>query len=158
MYYFVKVCVKNILKKGHKHGKVCQPETLVFLETIHKLYFNVLNPGILFKSMINNYNFFDFIAYYWRNKCFNMHLSTFFWIASRESTCYNSTKLSYKYMKIQHQLKLLYFQVDDDLMCMDMVSTFHYLVIIYQSFNVKMFWKIWKTNQFRQYFSSIFYI
>jgi hypothetical protein len=43
-------------------------------------------------------------------------------------------------MKIQHKLELLYFQVDEDLLCMDMVSTFHYLVIIYQkSFNVKVF-------------------
>jgi hypothetical protein len=45
-------------------------------------------------------------------------------------------------MKVQHQLELLYFQVDEDLVCMDMISTFHYLVIIYQSFNVKVFWKI----------------
>jgi len=36
-------------------------------------------------------------------------------------------------------IKLLYFQVDKDLVCVDMVSTFHYLVIIYQSFNVKLF-------------------
>jgi len=36
-------------------------------------------------------------------------------------------------------IKLLYSQVDKDLVCMDMVSTFHYLVIIYQSFNVKLF-------------------
>jgi hypothetical protein len=42
-------------------------------------------------------------------------------------------------MKIQHQLKLLYFQVDEDLVCMDMVSNFHHIIIIYQSFNVKIF-------------------
>jgi hypothetical protein len=47
----------------HKHGKICRSETLAsFLESIHKMYFNVLNLGILFKSMINNYKFFDFIA------------------------------------------------------------------------------------------------
>jgi hypothetical protein len=28
----------------HNHGKVCQPKILVFLESIHKIYFNVLNP------------------------------------------------------------------------------------------------------------------
>jgi hypothetical protein len=29
---------------GHKHNKVCQLETLaIFLENIHKVYFNVLN-------------------------------------------------------------------------------------------------------------------
>jgi hypothetical protein len=44
-------------------------------------------------------------------------------------------------MKVQHQLELLYFQVDEELMCMDMISTFHYLVIIYQSFNIKVSWK-----------------
>ncbi len=45
-------------------------------------------------------------------------------------------------MKIKHQLELLYFQVDGGLMCMDIISTFHILVINYQSFNVKFFWKI----------------
>jgi hypothetical protein len=60
--------------------------------------------------------------------------------------------------KVQHQLKLLYFQVDEDPMCIDMISTFHYLVIIYQSFNLKVSWKIWKINQFKTYFSSIFLI
>jgi hypothetical protein len=42
-------------------------------------------------------------------------------------------------MKVRHQLKLLYFQVDKGLMCMDIVSTFHIIIIIYQSFNVKIF-------------------
>jgi len=45
-------------------------------------------------------------------------------------------------MKIKHQLELLYLQVDEGLVYMDIVSTFHILVIIYQSFNVKIFWKI----------------
>jgi hypothetical protein len=45
-------------------------------------------------------------------------------------------------MKAKHQLKLLYFQVDKALVYMDIVSTFHIIVIIYQSFNVKVFWKI----------------
>jgi hypothetical protein len=45
-------------------------------------------------------------------------------------------------MKTKHQLDLLYFQVDEGLMRMDIVSTFHIIVIIYQSFNVKIFWKI----------------
>jgi hypothetical protein len=94
---------KIFQKYGHKHGK-CQLKTLVFLESINNVYFNVLNLGILFKSMINSYNFFDFIAYYWKRKCFNMHLNIYIWNASRESTCYNSAKLNYKYMKVQHQL------------------------------------------------------
>jgi hypothetical protein len=42
-------------------------------------------------------------------------------------------------MKIKHQLELLYFQVDEGLVCMDIISTFDILVIIYQSFNVKVF-------------------
>jgi hypothetical protein len=42
-------------------------------------------------------------------------------------------------MKVKHQLELLYFQ---GLMCMDIVLTFYILIIIYQSFNVKIFWKI----------------
>jgi len=37
-------------------------DTYFFLEKIHKLYFNVLNPWVSFKSMINDYKFFDFIA------------------------------------------------------------------------------------------------
>jgi hypothetical protein len=45
-------------------------------------------------------------------------------------------------MKVKHQLKLLYFQVDEGLMCMDIISTFHIIVINYQSFNVKLLWKI----------------
>jgi hypothetical protein len=42
--------------------------------------------------------------------------------------------MNYKSMKVQHQLELLYFQANEDLVCMDMISTFHYLIIIYQSF------------------------
>jgi hypothetical protein len=34
----------------------------VFFENVDKVYFNLLNPYILFKLMINNYKFFDFIA------------------------------------------------------------------------------------------------
>jgi hypothetical protein len=44
-------------------------------------------------------------------------------------------------MKVKHELKLLYFQVDEGLVCMDIVSTFHIIVIIYQNFNVKICWK-----------------
>jgi hypothetical protein len=65
-----------------------------------------------------------------------------FWNVNTESTCHNYENLNYKYMKIKHQLELLYLQVDEGLVCMDIVSTFHILVIIYQSFNVKIFWKI----------------
>jgi hypothetical protein len=55
---------------------------------------------------------------------------------------HNFAKLNYKCMKVTHQLELLYFQVEDGLVCMDIVSSFHILVIIYQSFNVKVSWKI----------------
>jgi hypothetical protein len=36
----------------------------------------------------------------------------------------------------------LYFQIDKGLVCMNIVSTFHIIAMIYQSFNVKIFWKI----------------
>jgi hypothetical protein len=81
--------------------------------------------------MINDYKFFYCI--------FNMYL---FWNVSTKSTCHKFEILSYKYMKTKQQLELLYLQVDEGLMCMDIVSTFHILVIIYQSFNIKIFWKI----------------
>jgi hypothetical protein len=42
-------------------------------------------------------------------------------------------------MKIKHPLELLYFQVYKGLVCMDIVSTFHIIIIIYQSFNEKVF-------------------
>jgi hypothetical protein len=45
-------------------------------------------------------------------------------------------------MKVKHQLKLLYFQVDKGLMWINIISTLHIIIIIYQSFNVKLFWKI----------------
>jgi hypothetical protein len=70
-----------------------------------------------------------------------MHLGTFFEMQVF-STCHSFAKYSYLYMKVRHQLELLYFQVDKGLMCMDIVSTFHIIVIIYQSFNLKAFWKI----------------
>jgi hypothetical protein len=59
-------------------------------------------------------------------------------------------------MKVQHQIELLYFQLDEDLVCMYMISTFHYLIIIYQTFNVKISWKFWKTNQFKYIFFILF--
>jgi hypothetical protein len=58
-------------------------------------------------------------------------------------------------MKVKHQLELLYFQVDEGLVSMDIIWTFHILIIIYQGFNVKLFWKNWRTNQFKTYFSYI---
>jgi hypothetical protein len=37
-------CFTIYLISGHKHGKICYLKTLVvFLENIHKVYFNVLN-------------------------------------------------------------------------------------------------------------------
>jgi len=66
-----------------------------------------------------------------------MQLSKLFEMQVLESTCHNSAKYhSYEYMKLTHQLKLLYFQVNKGVMCMDIISTFHIIIIIYQSFNV----------------------
>jgi hypothetical protein len=53
-------------------------------------------------------------------------------------------------------LELLYLQVDKVVMCMNIISTFHIMVIIYQSIDVKVCWKILTTNQFQTYFSSTF--
>jgi len=68
-----------------------------------------------------------------------MHLSFFFGMQIPKSTCHSSAKLNYKYMKVKHQLELLYFQIDEGLMCMDIVSTFHVIIIIYQNSNVNFF-------------------
>jgi hypothetical protein len=64
-----------------------------------------------------------------------MHLNTFSCNANTENTCRNFAKLNYKYMKVKHQLELLYFQVDEGLVCMDIVSTFHILVITLENLN-----------------------
>jgi hypothetical protein len=45
-------------------------------------------------------------------------------------------------MKAKHQIELFYYQVEKGLVCMDIISTFHIIVIIYQNLNVKLFWKI----------------
>jgi len=46
-------------------------------------------------------------------------------------------------MKIKHQLEiLLYFQVGKSLVYMNVISTFHIIVIIYRSFNIKIYGKI----------------
>ncbi len=59
------------------------------------------------------------------NTCFNMHLSIFLKMQVLEDTCHSHAKLNCKFMKVKHHLELLYFQVDEGLMCMDIVSTFH---------------------------------
>jgi hypothetical protein len=59
-------------------------------------------------------------------------------------------------MKVQHQLEILCIQVYEGLVCMDIISTFHILLIIYQIFNVKIFWKIGTTNQFRKKINPFF--
>jgi hypothetical protein len=71
-----------------------------------------------------------------------MHLIYFSYNENTKNTCHNFAKLNYKYMKVKHKLKLLYFQVDEGLVCMDIASTFHIPIITYQSLNVKVFWKI----------------
>jgi hypothetical protein len=70
-----------------------------------------------------------------------MHLSTFFemQILKRTSQFY---KIKLQVHESKTSIKLLYFQVDKILMCMDIISTFHTIIIIYQSFHVKVFWKI----------------
>ncbi len=68
-----------------------------------------------------------------------MHLSTYFEIQVLQSTFHSSTKYSYKFMKLTHQLQLLYFQVDKSVVCMDIVQNFHTIVTIYQSFDIKIF-------------------
>jgi hypothetical protein len=67
-------------------------------------------------------------------------------------------KIKLQVHETKHQLELLYFQVDEGLVCMHIVSTFHIIIIIYQRFNVNIFWKIGTTNQCRTYLSSIFLI
>jgi hypothetical protein len=61
-------------------------------------------------------------------------------------------------MKVKHLLELLYFQVDKDLACMNIISTFHIIIIIYQGLNIKVYGKIWTTIQFKTYSSSSFLI
>jgi hypothetical protein len=59
-------------------------------------------------------------------------------------------------MNLGFQLKLLYFQLDKALININVISTFHIIVIIYQSFDVKYFEIFEKssiTTQFRAYFS-----
>jgi len=85
-----------------------------------------------------------------------MHLNTFFEMQVQKihvTVLQNWVTSTWKY-----DIKIIILSSWQKPMCVDMVLTFHYLVIIYQSFNVKVFWKFWKTNQFRTYFSSIFLI
>jgi hypothetical protein len=52
-------------------------------------------------------------------------------------------------MEVKYQIEIvMYFEVGKDLMCMNIISTFHIIVIIYQSFNIKIYIKIWTTIQF----------
>jgi hypothetical protein len=125
--------------------KIFIKNTLMF--SIHEYYLNQWSTIISSLTSLHNIE---------KTHVLICILSTFFWNASTESKCHSFAK--YKYMKVKHQLELLYFQVHEGLVCMDTISTFHILVIIYQSFNVKVFWKIWTTNQFGTYFSSIFLI
>jgi hypothetical protein len=53
-----------------------------------------------------------------------MHLNTYFEIQVLQSIFHSSTMYSYKYMKLTHQLQLLYFQVDKGIVCMDIVQNF----------------------------------
>jgi hypothetical protein len=50
------------------------------------------------------------------------------------------------------------FKFDKDLLCMDMNSTFHHLVIIYQSFNVKVSWKFWNPTNLEHVFIHFSYV
>ncbi len=62
-------------------------------------------------------------------------------------------------MNLGFQLKLLYFQVGKALININVISTFHIIVIIYQSFDVKYFEIFEKssiTTQFKTYFSYPF--
>jgi hypothetical protein len=64
-------------------------------------------------------------------------------------------------MTLGFQLNLLYFQVDESLININVVSTFHIIVIIYQSFDVKYFENFEKspiTTQFRTHFSYPFFL
>jgi hypothetical protein len=59
-------------------------------------------------------------------------------------------------MKIKHQLTLLYFQVDKGLMCMDIISTFHIIIRICQSFNVIFFEKFEQSANLEHIFHPLF--
>jgi hypothetical protein len=80
---------------GHKHDKVCHLETLVFLENIHKIYLNILNPWILLNQWSTVKSSLTSLHY----TCFNMHLNTFFEMQILKNICHNFAKLSYKYIK-----------------------------------------------------------
>jgi hypothetical protein len=69
-----------------------------------------------------------------------MHLSTFFEMQVLENMCHSFVELQVHESKTLIIINVL--SSDKALVYMDRVSTFHIMVIIYQSFNVKAFWKI----------------
>jgi len=79
------------------------------------------------------------------------------WNVSTKSTCHRFAKLSFKYMKIQHQLKLIiissWWRPG-----MTMIPTFHYLVIIYQNFNEKTILNFLKNQPILNIFFNHFFI
>jgi hypothetical protein len=56
-----------------------------------------------------------------------MHLNIYIWNIIK-STYHNYAKLIYKYMKAKHQVELLYFQVNEGLMCMGYNFNFSYSI------------------------------
>jgi len=113
---------------------------------IHEYYLSQWSTIMSF--FISLHNIEDFFKH--------MHLNTFFEMQVQKihvTVLQNWVTSTWKY-----DIKIIILSSWQKPMCVDMVLTFHYLVIIYQSFNVKVFWKFWKTNQFRTYFSSIFLI
>jgi hypothetical protein len=61
-------------------------------------------------------------------------------------------------MKIKHQSQLLYFQVDKDLICMNIISTFYIIVIIYQSLIYKYMGKFESPCNLNIFFIQFSYI
>jgi hypothetical protein len=73
-----------------------------------------------------------------------------------ESMCHNFAKYNHKYMKVKHQLELLYFQADKILMYISILSIFHIMFIIYQNVNVKVCWKIKQLANLKHTFHPFF--
>jgi hypothetical protein len=66
-----------------------------------------------------------------------MHLNTSLKIQVHESRCHTLAQIYEGMMKVQLYLDFFYFQMDRPLTCIN-VFFFHIIVIIYQSFHIKI--------------------
>jgi hypothetical protein len=139
-------CCHLYICKVQAHTSMSPGDIFCFFKNIHQICLHILNLQILFISMINKSKIFLFHYIILKN-----HMFSYIYIYNTSHILQNKFTSTRRY---DFNYIFLYFQVDKSLICINIVSTFHIIVIIY----IYIYLKILKNHPIWNFFFILLFI